>query len=99
VKVIADMSSSIKLVEVSDYEFAQLLGYDSIYSKGFDKDKIKVGFIIDICAFSKISEYVRNLNTKQLDDINGRLIDAQIQIKKAITFAEELKVFDILKDA
>jgi hypothetical protein len=96
-EIIADMNSDCKLVKVSQTELAQLHGYNNSYSAGWDKSTMKVGVTIDIVKFSRISKYVKELNTVALADIAKRLEQASANVQEAIALASEIDCFDKLK--
>ena len=97
-EIIADMDSTTKLVKVNITELARIMGYESTYDDGYDKDKVAVGKTIDIGKFTKISAYVRNLNTAYLNKIAAQMDDAGIRVREAIALADELNCFEKLKD-
>lgn len=97
-EIIADMDSGYKLVKVTLKELAIIQGFDSTYDPGFDKDSIKVGKIIDVAKFAKVSSNVKNLNTSYLNKIAANLDDAVIRVREAITMADEINCFEKLKD-
>lgn len=96
-EIIADMGSEFKLVKVSHTELAQLHGYNNVYSAGWDKATMRVGVTIDIIKFSRISRYVKELNTVALTDISKKLEQASANVQEAIALASEIDCFDKLK--
>ncbi len=97
-KIIADMSTDIRLVSVSIRELAIIQGYDNQYSTGFLRSSATIGAEIDIEKFKRISDYVRTMNATQLKTILSGLQDAQKDLIDAIALADELQVFDTLKE-
>ena len=98
-EIIADMSNGKKMVSVHNDELAVILGFDSQYDSKFDKSWTSVGKTIDVHGFKRVSGYVQTMNTRQLKHIQERLKDTQTELDKAIVLADELQVFDKLKDA
>lgn len=96
-KIIADMNSGKKLVEVTENELAQILGFKTTYESGFDRNMIAIGKDIDIAKFTKVSNFVKTINTSHLSNITDRLNGAIKEVTTAIDLADELNVFDKLK--
>lgn len=97
-KIIGDMGSSKKLVEIDDNEIAIIMGCRSAYDKDFDKRNLQVGSILDVVRFYKTSEFIRSVNTSNLQSSAGNLSAAVKEIEKAISLIDEINVFQKLKE-
>lgn len=98
-EIIATMGGDKLLVSVTKTEIAIIMGFDSQYGDGFRDSSTVVGSVIDVVKFAKISKYIRTLNTGQLKSIRLSVEKMSKELDDALTLADELQVFDILKDA
>ena len=97
-EIFADIDAGMKLVKISVKELAIIQGFDSTYDLGYAKDKVRVGCIIDVSKFAKVSSNVKNLNTSYLNKIASDLDNAAIRVREAIAMADEINCFEKLKD-
>lgn len=95
-EIIADMGNNKMMVSISVTELAIIMGYNSDID--ISKTWVAVGRKIDIDSYKHISNYVKTMNTKQLGAIKIRIDAILSELEKAINLADELQVFDKLKD-
>ena len=86
------------LLEASPTELAQLQGYASEYSNGYQKGSDRIGEEIDITKMVQTAAYVRTMDQQVIKELVRRLQAAMDQVNQASENVEKLNLFDKLKD-
>ncbi len=86
------------LLEASATELAQLQGYTSEYSNGYQKGSDRIGDEIDITKMGQTAAYVKTMDQQVINDLIRRLQAAMDQVNQASENVEKLNLFDKLKD-
>jgi hypothetical protein len=96
-KVIAKTGNGY-LLEASPSELAQLQGYTSEYSNGYQKSTDRIGDEIDISKMVQIASYTRTLAPEVIRETIVRLEATIGKLQSAGELVEKLNLFDKLKD-
>ena len=96
-KIIAGTNDGY-IMEVSTDEVAKLLGFRGSYDSDFKRSMPEIDDNINIDDTATISNYVRNLDTNQLQVIKHDLQSAIKNIDGAVKKVQSMNLFETIKE-
>ena len=96
-KIIAKTDKGL-LLEATERDVANILGYGSTYSDGFDNRMLKIGTEIPVHKIVSTADAVRTMNTGRLNQIKSNLQNAITQVEAAEDSINQLNLFEKLKE-
>lgn len=97
-KVIAKVSGSVVICEVSDEELALLNGFRSKYDEGCRiQELMTVGAECNLAKMANTSRYIRTMNKDTLKNAREKLLDSVKIIDATMDEITKLTIFETLK--
>ena len=98
-KVMAKISESMVLCEVSSNEIARLRGYSGTYERGWSTDFLQVGVEHDLTRAFETLDTLRKLDSTRFKEVSREIGRLNTAFEEARQAHEALMLFDTLKEA